>query len=109
MQVSDITDQIRPHLLDGETMTEEPSDYFGDKMLTIATRGVPVRAYIIDDKYALAASDSIEVWHPRDQWAARTIGAVLDYARRGGKPATSFPPDSTRAPRNPDTPSLSNR
>lgn len=109
MQVSDIADQIRPHLLAGELMTEEPSDYFGDRMLTITTRGVPVRAYIIDDMYALATSDDIEAWHPEDQWAARTIDAVLDYARRGGKTASSFPPDDTRAPRDPDTTSLGNR
>lgn len=109
MQVSDIADQIRPYLLDGELMTEEPSDYFGDRMLTIATQGVPARAYIIDNMYALAASDAIEVWYPEDQRAAQTIDAVLDYARRGGKPASSFPPDDTRAPRNPDTTPLGNR
>lgn len=109
MQVSDIADQIRPHLLDGELMTEEPSDYFGDRMLTIATQGVPVRAYIIDDKYALATSDDIEAWRPDDQHAAQTINAVLDYARRGGKAASSFDPDDTRAPRDPDTTSLGNR
>lgn len=87
MQVSDITDQIRGHLLDSETMVEEPSDYFGDRMLSITTRGVPVRAYIIDGLYALAASDVIEAWRPGDQHADQTIDAVLDYARRGGKPA----------------------
>lgn len=109
MQLSDIADEIRPHLLDGEIMTEEPSDYFGDRMLTITTRGVPVRAYIIDDMHALAIPDDIEVWRPGDQWAARTIDAVLNCARRGGKTASSFPPDDTRAPRNPDTTPLGNR
>lgn len=109
MQVSDIADQIRPHLLDGELMTEEPSDYFGDRMLTITTQGVPAHAYIIDNMYALAASDGIEVWYPEDQRAAQTIDAVLDYARRGGKPASPFPPDDTRAPRNPDATPLGNR
>lgn len=109
MQISDIADHIRPHLLDGELMTEEPSDYFGDRMLTITTQGVPAHAYIIDDMYALAASDGIEVWPPDDQHAVQTINAVLDYARRGGKPASSFGPDDTRAPRDPDITSLGNR
>lgn len=109
MQVSDIADEIRPHLLDGELMTEEPSDYFGDRMLTITTQGVPARAYIIDDMYALATSDVIEAWHSGDRWAAQTIDAVLDYARRGGKTASSFPPDDSRAPRDPDTTPLGNR
>ena len=109
MQISDIADQVRPHLLDGELLTEEPSDYFGDRMLAITTQGVPVRAYIIGDMYALATPDGIEAWHPDDQHGVRTINAVLDYARRGGKLASSFDPDDTRAPRNPDTTSLGNR
>ncbi|WP_308503465.1 hypothetical protein [uncultured Actinomyces sp.] len=53
MQVSDIADQIRPHLRDGELMTEEPSDYFGDRMLSVTTQGIPAHAYIIDGLYAL--------------------------------------------------------
>ena len=109
MQISDITDQIRIHLLDGETMTEEPSDYFGDRMLTIATRGVPVRAYIVGDMYALAASDIIEAWRPGDRHASQTINIVLDYARHGGKTASSFPTDDARAPHDPDTGSPNNR
>lgn len=109
MQISDVADQIRPHLLDGELLAEEPSDYFGDRMLAITTQGVPVRAYIIDDMCALATSDGIEAWHPDDQHAVRTINTVLDYARRGGKPASSPGPDDTRAPRDPDAISLGNR
>lgn len=109
MQVSDIADQIQAHLLDNETITEEPSDYFGDRMLSITTEGVPVRAYIIDNMYALATSDVIEVWHPGDKRADKTIAAILDYARRGGKPAPSSSPDDTRAPRDPDTARIGNR
>lgn len=109
MQVSDIADQLRAHLLDSETMTEEPSDYFGDRMLTIATRGVLVRAYIVGDMYALATSDIIEAWRPGDRRASQTIDIVLDYARRGGKLASSFGPDDTRAPRDPDITPPSNR
>lgn len=109
MQVSDIADQIRHHLLDGELLAEEPSDYFGDRMLTITTQGVPAHAYIIDNMYALATSDAIEAWHPEDQRADQTIDAVLDYARRGGKPTSSLPPDDTRAPRDPDTTPLDHR
>lgn len=113
MQVSDIADQIHSHLLDNETTNEEPSDYFGDQMLTITTRGVPARAYIIDDMYAIAASDVIEVWHPGDQRADRTISGVLDYARRGGKNSSPPHPDKTpneaRTPTDPDNSSRGNR
>lgn len=87
MQVSDIADQIRTHLLDGETLTEEPSDYFGDRMLTITTQAATAHAYIIDDMYALAALDGVEAWRPGDEAADNAIAAVLDYARRNGKPA----------------------
>lgn len=113
MQVSDIADQIHSHLLDNETMSEEPSDYFGDQMLTITTRGVPARAYVIEDMYAIAASDIIEVWHPGDQRADRTISAVLDYARHGGQNASPLHPDETldeaRTPTDSDNSSRGNR
>lgn len=91
MQVSDIANQISSHLLDGETLTEEPSDYFGDRMLTVTTQAASAHAYIIDGMYALAALDGIEAWRPGDKTADTAIAAVLDYARRNGKPAP--PPD----------------
>lgn len=87
MQVSDIADQIRAHLLDGETMTEEPSDYYGDRMLTITTTAAVAHVYVIDDLYGIAAVDALEVWRPGESIAGRTIDIVLDYARRNGQPA----------------------
>lgn len=97
MQVSDIADQIRSHLLDNETLTEEASDYYGDRMLTITTRAAAAHAYIIDGMYAIAALDGIEVWGPEDKVADKAIAAVLDYARRDGKPAPPPDPDEVFA------------
>lgn len=93
MLISDIEGLLRSHLADGETMVEEASDYFDDRMYTIATAALPVHAYTIRERglYAIGAEGALEVWSPQDGTADRAVTAVLDYARRNGQPLP--PPD----------------
>lgn len=93
MHLSDIEPLLRSRLIDGETMVEEPSDYYGDRMYTIATSGAVAHAYALLDSnlYGIAALDAFEVWRPGENVASAAIDAVLDYARRDGRPAP--PPD----------------
>lgn len=93
MQLADIEGLLRSHLIEGEVMTEGPSDYYGDRMYTITTAGLPVHVYTIQDEgvYAIAAVGALEVWQPGVDDADRTVEAVLGHARRDGAPLP--PPD----------------
>lgn len=93
MQLSDIEPLLRSRLTDGETMFEEPSDYYDDRMYTIVTSGAVAHAYTLSksDLYGIGTLDVLEVWRPGEQVAGRAIDAILDYARRNGQPAP--PPD----------------
>lgn len=93
MQVSDVADLVRGHIHEGEAITEEASTLYGDRMLTITTAAAPAHVYVLDDMYAIATLDVLEVWKPDNpaDMIGRTIDIVLDYARRNGKPAP--PPD----------------
>lgn len=95
MQLSDIEDLLRSHLIEGETMVEEPAKgrVFGDSMYTITTAGLPVRAYVIETEgvYAIEAEGALEVWGPGVGDPDRTVEAVLGHARRNGAPEP--PPD----------------
>lgn len=93
MQISDIETLLRSHLVEGEAMTEEPSDYFDDRMYVITTAALPAHAYTIRESglYAIGAEGALEVWRPDDGTADRAIDAVLDHARRNGAPLP--PPD----------------
>lgn len=93
MQLSDIDSLLHSHLIEGETISEQPSNYFGDRMYAITTTGAPAYAYTIatEDLYAIATLDVLETWRPGEDIAGRTIDAVLDYARRNGQPLP--PPD----------------
>ena len=88
MKLSDIEDLVRSHLIEGETLTEQPSNYFGDSMYSIATAGAPAYVYTITEEnaYGIAALDALEVWAPGEGTADRTIDAVLGHARRNGQP-----------------------
>ena len=113
MQVSDIADLIRGHLAPGETLVEEDSDSYGDRMLTISTSAAVAHAYTLgDEMYALATLDALEAWRPDNagERADGAIDAILGYARRNGAPPpgaidyTARPPqpdlDRTPPPRN---------
>lgn len=93
MQLSDIETLLRSRLAAGETMYEEPSDYYDDRMYTITTSGAVAHAYTLSDSnlYGIAALDALEVWRPGEDLAGAAVDAVLDYARRDGQPAP--PPD----------------
>ena len=95
MQLSDIEALLRSHLIEGETMVEEPTNgkVFGDRMYTITTAGLPVRAYVIEAEglYAIEAEGALEVWGPGVGDPDRTVAAVLGHARRNGAPEP--PPD----------------
>lgn len=93
MQISDIEGLLRSHLIEGETLTEQPANYFDDRMYSIATAGAPAYAYTIttENLYGIAALDTLEVWAPGEDIADRTIDAVLGHARRNGQPLP--PPD----------------
>lgn len=95
MQLSDIEDLLRSHLIEGETMVEEPTNgtVFGDRMYAITTAGLPVRAYTIETEglYAIEAEGALEVWGPGVGDPDRTVEAVLGHARRSGAPEP--PPD----------------
>ena len=93
MQLSDIEPLLRSHLIDGEAMAEEPSDYYDDRMYTITTSGEVAHAYTLSssDLYGIGTLDVFEVWRPGEKIAGAAIDAVLDYARRNGHPAP--PPD----------------
>ena len=88
MKLSDTEDLVRSHLIEGETMTEQPSDYFGDRMYSIATAGATAHAYAItaENLYGIGALDALEVWRPGEDLAGRAIDAVLGHARRNGQP-----------------------
>ena len=93
MELSDIEDLVRSHLIEGETLTEQPSNYFGDRMYSIATAGAPAYVYTIpaEGLYGIGALDALEVWRPGEDIAGQAIDAVLGHARRNGQPAP--PPD----------------
>jgi len=99
MQLSDIEPLLRSRLIDGETMLEEPSDYYDDRMYTIATSGAAAHAYTLSgsDLYGIGALDAFEVWRPGERIAGRAIDAVLDYARRNGRPVPPPDPDEVFA------------
>ena len=65
MRLSDIEGLLRSHLVEGETMVEEPSDYFDDRMYTISTVALPAHAYTIqaDGLYAIGAEGALEPWY----------------------------------------------
>ena len=91
MQLSDIEGLLRSHLIEGETMVEEPTNHrvFGERMYTITTAGLPVLAYVIEAEglYALETESALEVWGPGVGDPDRTVEAVLGHARRNGAPA----------------------
>ena len=94
MQLSDIEALVRSRLVDGETITEQPSNYFGDRMYSITTAGAPAYVYTItaENLYGIGALDALEVWRPdEDNIARQAIDAVLGHARRNGQPPP--PPD----------------
>lgn len=95
MQLSDIEGLLRSHLIEGETMVEEPTNhrFYGDRMYTITTAGLPVWVCAIEAEglYALETEGALEVWRPGVDDADRTIEAVLGHARRNGAPEP--PPD----------------
>lgn len=95
MQLSDIEALLRSHLIEGETMAEEPANgrVFGDRVYAITTAGLPVLAYVIDSEglYAIEAEGALEVWGPKVGDPDRTVEAVLGHARRNGAPEP--PPD----------------
>lgn len=93
MELSDIEDLVRSHLIEGETLTEQPSNYFGTRMYSIITAGAPAYVYTItaENLYGIGALDALEVWAPGEDSAGRAIDAVLGHARRNGQPAP--PPD----------------
>ena len=93
MQLSDIDPLLRAHLIDGETMFEEPSDYYDDRMYTITTSGAVAHAYTLSasNLYGIGTLDALEVWRPGESVAGAAVDAILDYARRNGQPAP--PPD----------------
>lgn len=94
MELSDIEDLVRSHLIEGETMTEQPSNYFGDRMYSITTAGAPAYVYAITEGnlYGIGTLDALEAWAPGEDIAGRMIDAVLGYARRNGQPTLT--PDS---------------
>lgn len=111
MRLLDVEPLLLSHLIEGETMNEQPSDYFGDRMYAVATAGAPAYVYAIaaGNLYGIAALDALETWRPGEDRAGRTIDAVLDYARRNGRPAS--PSDIEEPPRRtlPEPPPPANR
>lgn len=99
MQLSDIEALLRSHLIEDETMIEEPTNRraFGDRMYIITTAGLAVWVYTIETEglYALETEGALEVWRPGVDDADRTIEAVLGHARRNGAP--ELPPDPEEA------------
>ena len=95
MQLSDIEALLRSHLVEGETMAEEPANRRvpGDRMYIITTAGLTVWVYALETEgvYALETEGALEVWRPGVDDADRTIEAVLGHARRNGAPEP--PPD----------------
>ena len=95
MQLSDIEGLLRSHLIEGETMVEEPTNgrAFGDRMYIIATAGLVVWAYVIEAESlcALETEGALEVWGPGVGDPDRTVEAGLGHARRNGAPPP--PPD----------------
>ena len=95
MQLSDIEDLLRSHLIEGETMVEKATNgtVFGDRMYAITTAGLPVLVYAIETEglYALETEGALEVWGPGVGDPDRTVEAVLGHARRNGAPPP--PPD----------------
>lgn len=88
MKLSDIEDLVRSRLIEGETMTEQPANYFGDRMYSITTGGAPAYVYTItaENLYGIGALDALAVWRPGVDSAGRVIDAVLGHARRNGRP-----------------------
>lgn len=106
MHLSEIEPILRSRLIDGETMTEGPSDYYGDRMFTITTSGAPAHAYMLLESglYGIATLDVFEAWKPGEKAATPAINAVLDYARRNGQPLPTPDPDEGRHPTDPPLP-----
>ena len=94
MQLSDIEPLLRSRLVEGETITEQPANYFDNRMYAITTAGAPAYVYTItvSNLYGIAAVDTLETWRPGEDIASRTIDAVLNYARRNGQPETTPDP-----------------
>lgn len=99
MQLSDIEALVRSRLVEGETMTEQPSNYFDDRMYSIATAAAPAYVYTItaENLYGIGALDALEVWRPGEDLAVRAIDAVLGHARRNGQPAPLPDPEEVFA------------
>lgn len=111
MRLSDIEALVRSHLTEGETMTEQPADYFDDRMYAITTAGAPAYVYTLSaaNLYGIATLDVLETWRPGEDTAGRTIDAVIDYARRNGQPTPSDTEEPARAAADPDQPTSANR
>lgn len=95
MRLLDVEPLLRSRLIEGESMTEQPTNYFGDRMYAIATAGAPVYAYTIpsENLYGIATLDVLETWRPGEDIAGRTIDAVIGYARRNGQTAQPTNPE----------------
>lgn len=97
MQLSDIEGLLRSHLIEGETMVEEPTNhrFYGDRMYTITTAGLTVWVYVIETEglYALETEGALEVWRPGVDDVDRTVDVVLGRARRNGAPPPPPNPD----------------
>lgn len=95
MQLADIKPLLQSHLIEGETMVEEPTNGRapGDSMYIITTAALLVWVYIIEvgSLYAIEAKDALEVWGPGVGDPDQTVEAVLGHARRNGAPPP--PPD----------------
>jgi hypothetical protein len=114
MQLLDIEPLLRSRLAEGEVMTEQPTNYFDDRMYVITTAGAPIYVYTISesDLYGIATLDVLETWSAGADIAGRTIDAVFDYARRNGQPAPASPAGGPREgglAANRDQPSSANR
>lgn len=99
MQLSDIADLLHSRLVEGERVTEQPSNYFDDRMYAVTTAGAPAYVYTItaEDLYGIATLDVLETWRPGEDIAGRTIDAVLGYARRNGQPLPPRDPEDVFA------------
>ena len=97
MRLADIESLLHSHLVEGETMAEEPTNHraFGDRMYVIVTAGLPVWAYVIEAEglYAIEAEGALEVWGPKVGDPDRTVEAVLGHARRNGAPPPAQDPE----------------
>lgn len=95
MKLADVEDLVRSHLIEGETLTEQPSNYYDDRMYSIVTAGAPAYVYTItaENLYGIGTLDALEVWRPGEDIAGQAIDAVLGHARRNGQPETPPTPE----------------